>query len=58
MVDEGVERTASAKMSADIMDGAGVATGGTGGADGAEEAVAGADEEGLDSGAGTVADLA
>ena len=46
MVDEGVERTASAKMSADIMDGVGVATGGTG-AVGAEEAVAGANEEGL-----------
>ena len=44
-------------MSADVMDGVGVATGGTG-ADGAEEAVAGADEEGLKSGASTVADLA
>ena len=58
MVDEGVERTASAKMSANVMDGLGVAMGGTGGADGAKEAVAGADEEGLKSGAGTVADLA
>ena len=49
---------ASAKMFADVMDGVGVAIGGTRGADGAEEAVAGADEEGLNSGAGTVADLA
>jgi len=42
------------------MDGVGVATGGTGadGADGAKEAVVGADEEGLKSGAGTMADLA
>ena len=46
------------KTSADVMDGVGVATGGIGGADGAEEAVAGANEEGLNSRAGTVADLA
>ena len=59
VVDEGVERTASAKMSADVVDGVGVAAGGTG-ADGAgaEVTTAGADEEGLKSGAGTVADLA
>ena len=40
------------------MDGVGIAMGGTGGADGAEEDVAGADEEGLNSRAGTMADLA
>ena len=41
-------------MSADVMDGVGVATGGAGGAEGA---TVGADEEGLDSGTGIVADL-
>ena len=48
----------SAKIFADVVDGVGVATGGTGtdGA-GAEVTAAGADEEGLKSGAGTVADL-
>ena len=51
MADEGVERTTLAKNSADVMDGVGVATGGTGGADGAKESVAGADEEGRNSGA-------
>ena len=45
-------------MSADVMDGVGVATGGTGGADGADMTVAGADEEGLNSEAGIVAHLA
>ena len=45
------------KILADVMDGVGVATGGTG-AVGAEEAVAGADEECLNSGAGTVGDRA
>jgi len=54
MAGEGVERTALAMTSADIMDGVGVATGGIGGA---EEAVEGADEEGLNSGTGTLADL-
>ena len=43
------------KTSADVMDGVRVATGGAGGAEGA---AAGANEEGLVSGTGTVADLA
>ena len=48
---------ASVKTSADIMDGVGEATGGAGvadGAEGADGAVAGADEEGLNSGVVTV----
>ena len=54
MADEGVERTASAKTSVDVMDGVEVATGGAGGAEGA---VAGVDEEGRDSRTRTVVDL-
>ena len=57
MVVEGVERTASAKILAEFVDGAGVDMGGAG-RSGAEEAIAGAEEDGLNSGAGTMADLA
>ena len=54
MAVEGVKRTTSAKTSAEVLLGGGVAAKGAEGTDGA---VAGADEEGLNSWAGNAADL-